>query len=138
MASGKNQTHFVLFRKLATELDAVANFEFGVAVVSESKCRRSIPETKVGVEQEWIFVKDFSLVAALRDFRRKRNRPAVAEHVPSPVLRADDSDFKRPVTDRHAELFALRFLGRNVQEKLIFIRDRRRFDLEHVEQPGAH
>ena len=114
MAGGKDQTNFVLLGEFTTELNAVAEFEFGIAVVIKSKCGRSILKAKVGVEKEWIFVDDFGLVAALRDFRRNGNGPAVAEHVPIPVLSADDSAFECPIADRDTEFLALSFFGRNV------------------------
>src|SRR5205823_11991195 len=42
------------------------------------------------------------------------------------------------VTNRHSELFALGFFGRNIQEKLILIRDWCWLNLEHAEQTRPH
>ena len=81
MTDGKDQTGFVLFRYLAVELDPIAQLKLGVAVVIKSKCGRPIFETEVGIEKKRIFENKFAFVAALRNFRRDGEWPAVRDRV---------------------------------------------------------
>src|SRR5947208_3993562 len=91
VTSGKNQTDFVLLGQLPAKFNAVADFEFCIAVVIESECSRAVPEIKIGVEQKRIFIDHFAFVTALRNFRRQSERATVAEQVAVAKLRPDDS-----------------------------------------------
>src|SRR5437660_3906123 len=117
MARGKDQPDFILFSDLAGELDAIAQFEFGIAVVIKGERGRPVLKREIGVEQKRIFVNDFAFVASLRNFHRQSERPTVAEQIAIAKLRADDSALKCSVAEREANFFALGFFGGNIQEK---------------------
>ena len=65
MTHGDGQTDFVVFRNFTIELESPAQFEFRVAIVSESERGKPGSEEKIRIEEERIFIQDFALVAAL-------------------------------------------------------------------------
>ena len=65
MTRGDGQTELVEFRNLTSELESLAQFEFGVAIVSESESSKPGSKEKIRIEKERIFVQDLALVAAL-------------------------------------------------------------------------
>src|ERR1044071_2745899 len=114
---GENQTRFVLLGKLARELDAIAELEFRITVKIERQRREIVFKTEIGLEEKRIFVKDFAFVAALRNFDRRGERPSKSEQISIAILGADNAAFVSAIADREANLFALGFLGGDVQKK---------------------
>src|SRR5438270_11852469 len=49
VANGKDQTGFVLFCDFAVELDPVAQFEFGISIISETERGGPVSKTEVGI-----------------------------------------------------------------------------------------
>src|SRR2546430_3498358 len=138
MSRGKDQADFILLGNFAGELDAIAQFEFGIAVVIKGKCGRPVPKGELGVEQKRIFINDLAFVASLRNFDRGRKRPAVTEQIALAKLSADDSTFKCAVAEREADFLALGFFGGDIQEKHVFVGDRSRLNLQDIEKAGPH
>ena len=90
MPRAQDEADLVLLRDLASEIEAKAGLEFGVAVEIESQRRELRLEAKLGVEEIWILPEDFPFVTALRPFRQSRERAAVAEEITIAKARADD------------------------------------------------
>ena len=65
MARGDGHTDLVVFRNLASELESPAQFEFRVAIVSESERSKPGSKEKICIEEERILVDNFTFVAAL-------------------------------------------------------------------------
>src|SRR5438874_3343207 len=65
MTQRNGQTDFVVFSNFTIELESPAQFEFRVAIVSESERGTTGSEAKNGIVEERIFIQDFALVAAL-------------------------------------------------------------------------
>ena len=65
MTHGDGQACLVIFRDFTIQLESSTQFEFRVAIVSESERGKPGSEEKIRIEEERIFIQDFALVAAL-------------------------------------------------------------------------
>src|SRR6266496_1995401 len=65
MARGDGQPNLVVFCNLTSELESPAQFEFRVAIVSESESSKPSSEEKIRIQEERIFIQDLALIAAL-------------------------------------------------------------------------
>src|SRR5206468_11455141 len=64
VTDGEHQTCLVLFGDLPAEFDAIADFEFRIAVVIKGKRGRLVSKIEVGSKRERTFLTNFSLLAA--------------------------------------------------------------------------
>src|SRR6266536_2788727 len=65
MTRGDGQPNLVVFCNLTSELESPAQFEFRVAIVSESESGKPSSEEKIRIQEERIFIQDLALIAAL-------------------------------------------------------------------------